>query len=32
MRHPHSGDMEGLSAPVTVGARDVKITITEVLP
>ncbi|MBP5991186.1 MAG: hypothetical protein KA766_14375 [Piscinibacter sp.] len=28
---PHSGDMEGLSAPVTVGARDVKITISEVL-
>ncbi|MBS0434805.1 MAG: hypothetical protein JSR75_07915 [Proteobacteria bacterium] len=28
---PHAGDMEGLSAPVTVGARDVKITITEVL-
>lgn len=29
---PHSGDLQGLSAPVAVGSRDVKIEITEVLP
>lgn len=29
---PHTGDLQGLSAPVAVGSRGVKIEITEVLP